>query len=404
MKILVVNFPAYGHNIPTVGFIKELINRKVDVDVILSKQIYLNTIINEVISSTGANIIICDEIEEDKEIYKRHPLGRLAASICMTAYTYIKKSKYDAIVYDFFLFPVFYYAELVGIPAIRFFSSWAYNKDLYNHMFEEKEKDLIQNKWFVEIVNTFMNILEKEENKFNKKSIKAEIIDNVPPLNIVGVMKELQPCAVDFDERYVFVGMTITKIKSDLSIHYDKSNNKKIVYVSFGTMVNVIEPDHGKELFEKIMMAFKDENVQVIMSVGLGLSIDELSSIPSNFSVYQYVPQTEILSNADLFITHGGMNSINESIYFGVPMIALPGGHDQFANAEQIENKKIGYYLERKSFTSNQLKKLAKDILFKDDEIKSNIKYMQGKLRSIDSSVKIANLIINYITKNTSFK
>jgi UDP:flavonoid glycosyltransferase YjiC (YdhE family) len=35
------------------------------------------------------------------------------------------------------------------------------------------------------------------------------------------------------------------------------------------------------------------------------------------------VPQLEILERCSLFITHCGMNSINESVYYGCPMVNI---------------------------------------------------------------------------------
>ncbi len=46
--------------------------------------------------------------------------------------------------------------------------------------------------------------------------------------------------------------------------------------------------------------------------------------VPSNFKLYNYAPQLDILQDTDLFITHGGMNSSSEILYFGVPMLVIP--------------------------------------------------------------------------------
>ncbi len=59
-------------------------------------------------------------------------------------------------------------------------------------------------------------------------------------------------------------------------------------------------------------------------SVGTQTQIAELGDTPTNFIVRNYEPQLEVLQHAKLFITHGGMNSTSEGLYYGVPLIVLP--------------------------------------------------------------------------------
>ena len=63
---------------------------------------------------------------------------------------------------------------------------------------------------------------------------------------------------------------------------------------------------------------------EVVMSVGKKTDIVALGQIPANFTVKQYVDQKAVLQQAAVFITHSGMNSVSESLYFGVPMVMFP--------------------------------------------------------------------------------
>jgi len=78
----------------------------------------------------------------------------------------------------------------------------------------------------------------------------------------------------------------------------------------------------------------------VIMSVGRNIQIESLGLVPDNFLVENFVPQLEVLKRADVFITHGGMNSLNEALYFGVPVIVVPQQVEQAFNMRRL--KKLG--------------------------------------------------------------
>ena len=58
------------------------------------------------------------------------------------------------------------------------------------------------------------------------------------------------------------------------------------------------------------------------------------ANLPNVF-LSKWVPQKELLSQdkLHLFITHGGSNSIYESLYFGTAMFVFGQNADQFGNA-----------------------------------------------------------------------
>ena len=59
------------------------------------------------------------------------------------------------------------------------------------------------------------------------------------------------------------------------------------------------------------------------------------------------VPQLEVLPLCDVFVTHGGMGSIMESVMFGVPMVVIPAFGDQPANADNVQKLNMGITFQR---------------------------------------------------------
>jgi MGT family glycosyltransferase len=67
---------------------------------------------------------------------------------------------------------------------------------------------------------------------------------------------------------------------------------------------------------------------QVVLATGGDCTLCQ--GAPANFIVRPSVPQVDILRRAAAFVTHGGMNSVQEALYYGVPMVMAPQAADQF--------------------------------------------------------------------------
>lgn len=72
--------------------------------------------------------------------------------------------------------------------------------------------------------------------------------------------------------------------------------------------------------FYQAVAAFGDRNVTVVLSVCRNFDQAKLGQVPQNLFINQFVDQMAILEKADLFITHDGRNSVNEALYYKVPV------------------------------------------------------------------------------------
>ena len=95
-----------------------------------------------------------------------------------------------------------------------------------------------------------------------------------------------------------------------------ESGAEFIAYIPLGTVVK-----GAVSFFQNCLEAFRNENVDVIISVGEKFDCRKLKNIPSNIHIYNFVPQLEVLKIADVFVTHGGMNSVSETLVYGTPMV-----------------------------------------------------------------------------------
>lgn len=111
------------------------------------------------------------------------------------------------------------------------------------------------------------------------------------------------------------------------------------------------------------MKAFENSEHTIVISIGNKTKISDLGEIPKNFIVKNYVPQTELLTYTKLFITHGGMNSVHEGLYNGIPLVVIPQSADQPAIAKQVESLGAGVQLHMNELTVEKLRESVELVL-----------------------------------------
>lgn len=174
----------------------------------------------------------------------------------------------------------------------------------------------------------------------------------------------------DTDETCYFLGPHIEQRVVDNSFDFKKEEGKKLLFISLGTIF-------GKDLdfYHQCIEAFRDsEEYQVIMSVGKFVDIEQtFKDIPRNFTIYNYVPQTQLLPEVDVFITHAGFNSTSEGLASGAALVLVPQAVDQFDVARVVEKLNAGIALNKHeiNITADIVKKAVDDAYNRRDEFKS---------------------------------
>jgi UDP:flavonoid glycosyltransferase YjiC (YdhE family) len=80
--------------------------------------------------------------------------------------------------------------------------------------------------------------------------------------------------------------------------------------------------------------------------------------------VSDYIKQQSLESGKiSLFLTHGGYNSLSESLYSATPMVLVPLFADQFRNANLAKKRGVGLVVEKSEFNANVISAQIKSIL-----------------------------------------
>ncbi len=180
-------------------------------------------------------------------------------------------------------------------------------------------------------------------------------------LNISPASRYYQPFVEDFDGLpCFFAGPTATASLPDDSFPLERlrDHDGPVVYATLGTVFN-----RRLDYFRAIIDAFRGSDALVVVTTGRESSVADMGPVPDNVILRSFVPQADVLREADLCFTHGGFGSTTDTVLAGVPAIFTPMGADQFFNAHRMEELGAGRVLAWRDVDPASVRALADEVL-----------------------------------------
>jgi len=162
------------------------------------------------------------------------------------------------------------------------------------------------------------------------------------------------------------------------------SGEGKLIYLSLGSLGSA-----DVELMQRLIGILGRSHHRVIVSKG---PQHELIELADNMWGAEFLPQTSILPLVDLVITHGGNNTVTESMHFGKPMIVLPLFWDQHDNARRVQETGYGVHLSTYQFSELEFF-TALDTLLSDEALSARMAQTAERLQSDPGTHRAADLI-----------
>ena len=352
MKIAWFCIPAHGHTNPTLGIVKAL--------TAAGHQVYYFSfeMFREKIERAGAVFIGCDGYDfemEDKENADRVGKDKAFATELLVSSTLaldemttekVREIRPDLVVSD----SVAFWGKLVamkhGLPYVSSTTTFAFNRYSASYM-KESPWDIAKMLFAMPKINKQIRRLQKKG--YPVKGILDIVQNDNDTITIVYTSKYYQPCSDTFSDRYHFIGPSIRPITEP-----HEKTAEKTVYISMGTV------NQNQEFYRNCIRALGQTDWQVIIS--MGTNTEHFEDVPENIEIHESVDQMAVLSISDAFITHCGMNSASEGLYFRVPLVLFPQTPEQGAVAKRTEELGAGVML--KSISEDDILASLRKVLY----------------------------------------
>ncbi|XP_013186739.2 UDP-glycosyltransferase UGT5 isoform X5 [Amyelois transitella] len=304
-----------------------------------------------------------------------------------------RKQKFDLIFLEACARPAILFSHIYKVPVILISSFGPIYNNLevvgaYDHsiLFPEMTRQKINN----------ITDYEKLKEMYNEYKLH-KIIDNAEALQYAVIKRVLGVNAPSLSELYDNVDMLFLNahpiwdsnrpvppsvvylggihktprkdLPKDLKAYLDSSKHG-VIYISYGT--NVSPSALPAEKIQMLARVFSRLPYDVLWK----WDKDELPGKPKNVKISKWLPQSDLLRHPKLkvFITQGGLQSTDEAIDAGVPLIGMPMLGDQWFNVENYVKHGIGVRLDMDTLTEekfqNAIEKVINDQSYRQNIIK----------------------------------
>jgi MGT family glycosyltransferase len=208
---------------------------------------------------------------------------------------------------------------------------------------------------------------------------KPDDVMGRPEHGIVLIPRALQPNADRVSPAFRFAGPCIDEPR--MTGWEPLTDGRPILYMSFGTAFND-RPDAYRAAVDAFAADW-----HLVLSIGhrvdpVGLERAE---------VHRSLPQPAVLEHAAVFITHAGMGSAAEALWFGVPTVAVPQAVDQFANAATLAGLGVSTTLANDELTAQTLAVAVREV--SEPPVVQRVRELSAQVRAEGGAARAADAV-----------
>ncbi|MCE9671224.1 glycosyltransferase [Myxococcus stipitatus] len=196
--------------------------------------------------------------------------------------------------------------------------------------------------------------------------------------------------------QYLYTEASIDLERQEPDFPWERLPEDKPLHLfSLGTMQYRAETQalfHGAVL----EIARRRPDWSLVLSLGRTGRTPGLESAPPNLIAVEQVPQLQLLRRATSMVTHGGFNSVKESIHFGVPMVVVPHLHDQPGIAARVVYHGLGERLDPSRLSPERLLSLVEKVSH-EPSYRRAAERMRAHFHDAESNARCVDVIQRFL-------
>ncbi|MDR1549443.1 MAG: glycosyl transferase [Hungatella sp.] len=383
-KIMFISLPVSGHVNPQLNLCKELSQRNVNLIYYTFEQYFYK--FNDM-DGVDLRKYPDDFYHYYNKLAANEKLQSQFMNLLYVFYTFtekllpfmmreVEKEKPDLIICDTLAIWSKIAARYYHIPYVYFVSSFMGDKIMMKETPAFTLSLVKSAAVSIPYILKFSTIIKRLEKQYGKVVDKPwNIMEPEGKYTMVVTSKDFHPGGYKYPSNVKFVGPAFVD-------HEPLTEEKDTIFISLGTIC------FSDTYWDICIDASKDLGYQVVVSFGGNMNNKvNAAGLPDNVKIYKNLSLEEyrnVLKRSVLFISHGGFNSISDSILYETPLIICPGHAEQASNGRVVEEDGCGklFIANTEQFRKENLKALIIQVI-NDAGMKKNLsKYRKSFLES----------------------
>lgn len=163
---------------------------------------------------------------------------------------------------------------------------------------------------------------------------------------------------------------------------------RPIILVSISTIYQ-----DDLRIVKTVLKAMKNDPLTIVVTLGGTHDLEELKPLPDNTRVEQYIPHSLLLPHVNVAVLHGGHGVVLKCLSYGVPMVVIPVGRDQFAVAQRCLDAGVGIRIMPGEFSPDKIHSATQKVLEKPG-YRQKAKTIQASFAKTNGPAKAADLLV----------
>jgi N-glycosyltransferase len=154
-------------------------------------------------------------------------------------------------------------------------------------------------------------------------------------------------------------------------------------------------------VYDSVIEALATERVRALVASGYDSQpcLVARAAAP-HISVARWLPLPGLLAGADVYVTHGGFNSVREAVAAGVPLVVIPMGAGQYYAARCVNELGLGIVVPPDQRTAGRIR-AAVAAVASDDSYRRRVRWLKERMTALLDAMSPVSLIERLVAERS---